>query len=320
MTTTDTRDSAATIAQVRELMSNGCDIVRVAVPDGAALAGFAVVRRELPQVPLVADIHLSAELALGAVAAGADKIRINPGNIGTPDKLRQVVAACKAAGIPLRIGVNAGSLEQHLTTDTLAEQLVESAVRSVALVEACGYDALCVSAKASNVAVTVAAYRMLAQVTPYPLHIGITEAGSLMAGTIKSAAGLGALLLDGVGDTVRISLAEDPVQEVVVARQLLRYLGLRRVGVEVIACPTCGRTEVALVPLVKEVEAAVAHITAPISIAVMGCMINGKGEAKLADYALIGGKKSYAVMRRGEQVAVCAPEDAVATLLKVVEG
>ena len=320
MTTTDTRDSAATIDQIRSLVSTGCDIVRVTVPDAKAVEALPAIRSACEAVPLVADIHFNWQLALGAIHAGFDKIRINPGNIGGAKRLAEVVAACKKAGIPLRVGVNAGSLEQQLSATETADKLVESALKNIALVEDCGYDQICVSAKASDVQVAVSAYRQLSKKTPYPLHIGITESGTLRTGTIKSCAGLGALLIDGIGDTIRISLADKPEFEVKVARDLLRFLGFRKTGVEVIACPSCGRTEVDLVRLAQKVEQAVGDINTPLTVAVMGCIVNGPGEAQHADYAVIGGTGSYILMAKGEKVATVPESQALPRLLELIHN
>jgi len=320
MTNTDTRDVAATVDQIRSLVSTGCQVVRLTVQDQAAADAFKKIRKECPDVPLVADIHFDYNMALEAITAGADKIRINPGNLGGPEKLKEVVAACKAAGIPIRVGVNAGSFEKDLSSEDAAAKLVESALKNVKLVEEAGYDQICVSAKSSTIAVAVTAYRELAKQLDYPLHIGITEAGGRETGSLKSAAGLGALLLDGIGDTVRMSLSDDPAVEVVTLKKLLRLLGLRNEGVEVIACPTCGRTEVEMIPLVKKVEDAVAHITQPLTVAVMGCVVNGPGEAAHADYAIIGGRGQYALMAAGKHVKSISEEEALPALLKLIES
>ena len=320
MTNTDTRDVRATTNQIRSLVSTGCEIVRVTIPDTAAADAFAAIRKNCPDTPLVADIHFDWQLALAAIEAGADKIRINPGNIGGSQRLQKVVTACKKAHIPLRVGVNAGSLEAGLTATETADQLVESALKNIQLVEACDFDQICVSAKASSVPVAVAAYRQLAKKTSYPLHIGITESGTLKTGTIKSSAGLGALLVDAIGDTIRISLADKPELEVKIARDLLRCLGLRKSGVEVIACPSCGRTEVNLIDLARRVEEATASIQKPLQVAVMGCIVNGPGEAAHADFAVIGGKGKYLLMARSKKVAEVSEAEALPRLLELIEN
>jgi (E)-4-hydroxy-3-methylbut-2-enyl-diphosphate synthase len=322
MTNTDTRKVSATVKQIRSLVAAGCEIVRLAIPDESAAAAFAKIRKQVPNVPLVADIHFDHRLALRAVAAGADKIRINPGNIGSIEKLAEVVAACKKRGIPIRVGVNAGSFEKNLNPTIhggdIVKKLVASAVQNVRAIEKLSYRNLVVSAKASSVPVAVTAYRQLAKLLPYPLHLGITEAGSLATGTIKSAAGLGALLLAGIGDTVRISLTAKPELEVRAAWQLLRALELRQKGVNVVSCPTCGRTEVDLISLVKRVEKAVAAIETPLTVAVMGCVVNGPGEARHADFALVGGRKQFALYARGQLVKSVAEAQALPELLKLI--
>lgn len=332
MTNTDTRDVTATVAQIRSLVASGCEIVRVTIPDAKAAEAFAKIRAKVPGVPLVADIHFDHRLALLAVNAGADKIRINPGNLGGPAKLAEVVTACKKRKIPIRVGVNGGSLERGLDSTpgvtgsrplgsgVMADQLVESAVRNVRLIEKLGYKNLVVSAKATSVPVTVNAYRRLSKLLPYPLHLGVTEAGSFETGTVKSCAGLGALLADGIGDTIRISLTDTPEREVKVAWDLLRALELRKKGVNVISCPTCGRTEVDLITLVKKAEARLAHIDLPITVAVMGCIVNGPGEAKHADFALVGGKSMFALYRAGTLVKSIKEQDALEELIALIQS
>ena len=320
MTNTDTRDVAATVRQIRSLLASGCEIVRVTIPDAKAAAAFAKIRAKVLSVPLVADIHFDHRLALLAVNAGADKIRINPGNLGGPTKLAEVVAACKKRKIPIRVGVNGGSLERGLTTKKMADQLIESAVKNVRLIEKLGYKNLVVSAKATSVPVTIKAYRRLSTLLPYPLHLGVTEAGSFETGTVKSCAGLGALLADNIGDTIRISLTDTPEREVKVAWDLLRALELRKKGVNVVACPTCGRTEVDLISLVKKVEARLAHIDLPITVAVMGCVVNGPGEAGHADFALVGGKKMFALYRAGALVKSVKEKDALEELITMIQS
>ncbi len=319
MTNTDTRNITATVKQIRSLIAAGCEIVRVSIPDQKAAEAFIKIRQAVPKVPLVADIHFDHRLALEAIAAGADKIRINPGNLGGPTKLAEVVKSCKKRGLPIRVGVNAGSLEKNLSNKSIASKLVASAVKNTRLIEKLNYRNIVISAKASSVPVTVAAYRELSKRLPYPLHLGITEAGSLETGTIKSAAGLGALLLDGIGDTLRISLTDKPELEVKTAWSLLRALELRAKGVNVIACPTCSRTEVDLISLVKRVEKAVADISVPLTIAVMGCVVNGPGEAAHADYALVGGRNQFALYRAGKLVKAVPESQALSELLKLVK-
>lgn len=327
MTNTDTRKITMTVRQIRSLVSTGCEIVRIAIPDEHAAKAFAEIRRQVPDTPLVADIHFDHRLALKAVEAGADKIRINPGNLGGIEKLKAVVTACQKKNIPIRIGVNAGSLSSPPFTkgrprgvQTLTEKLVESTVKNVRLIERLGYRNLVVSAKASSVPVTVATYRRLSKLLPYPLHLGITEAGSLETGAIKSAAGLGALLLDGIGNTIRISLTARPELEVKTAWKLLRALELRKKGVNVVSCPTCGRTEVDLIPLVRQVDKAMAKIDAPLTVAVMGCIVNGPGEAAHADFALVGGRKYFALYQTGKLIKSVSEKKALSELLKLIKN
>ncbi len=327
MTKCDTRDVAAAVDQIRRVAALGCDIVRLAVPDAEAAAALAAIRRQV-DTPLVADIHFDYRLALMAVDAGVDGLRINPGNIGGTERLRAVVAAARPRRLPIRIGVNAGSLEadvlaRHGTAS--AEALVESALRHVALLEAEEYREIKISVKASDVARTLAAYRLLAQRTDYPLHIGVTEAGTFLAGTVRSCAALGALLLEGIGDTIRVSLTDTPEQEVRVGQELLRALDLRASGPAVISCPTCGRTRVDVAGVAAAVEEALeshyrAHPNAPRPrVAVMGCVVNGPGEAREADIALCGGDGVFAIFSGGVQVGVVKQSEAVVALVKLAQ-
>lgn len=303
MCNTPAQDPAATLDQVRALAAAGCDIVRLAVPDMAAVRAFGQVRAESP-LPLVADIHFDYKLALEAVAAGADKIRINPGNIGGAERVRAVAAACRQRGLPIRIGVNGGSLEPELLArfGNTPRALVESALGHIRLLEQADFDDICISIKSSDVPRTLEAYRLLAEQVDYPLHLGITETGTPYMGLVKSAAGIGAMLLSGIGDTLRVSLTADPVEEVRAGIAILRAVGLRREGVNIISCPTCGRTQIDLIPLAQEVEAKLIDIKTPITVAVMGCVVNGPGEAREADYGLAGGKGQGVLFRKGEVV------------------
>lgn len=327
MTKTDTRDVAATVAQIRAIVAAGGDVVRLAVPDAAAAAALAEIRRAAPDVPLVADIHFDFRLALAAAEAGADGLRVNPGNIGGAERLRAVVAAARPRRLPIRIGVNAGSLEADILARhgaATAEALVESAMRHIALLEAEDYREIKVSVKSADVRRTVAAYRLLAERTAYPLHLGVTEAGTFLAGTVRSAAALGALLLEGIGDTLRVSLTDTPEQEVRVGLELLRALGLREAGAGVISCPSCGRARVDVAGVAREVEAAMerhfrACPEAPRPrVAVMGCVVNGPGEAREADIAIAGGDGKFAVFLEGRQVGVAPQEAAVAAVMELV--
>lgn len=302
MTTTDTRDVVATVQQIQNLVDVGCDIVRCAVPDQTAAEALALIRKQCP-IPLIADIHFDYKLALEAVRAGVDGLRINPGNIGDELKVREVVTACNESEIPIRIGVNGGSLEPELLAKyghPTAEAMVESALRHVHILESMNYDQIKISLKASDVRRTVEAYRLLSDQVDYPLHIGITEAGTAWGGTIKSAVGLGALLLEGIGDTLRVSLTGDPVEEIKVGFEILKSLGLREKGPVFISCPTCGRCEINLQSVAEEVEQRLQDLPVPLTIAVMGCVVNGPGEAREADLGLAGGRGQGMIFKRGE--------------------
>lgn len=313
MTSTDTADTDATLTQVRALADAGCDLVRVSVPTKAALASFAEICAAAP-VPIVADIHFDYRLALGALDAGAAKLRINPGNIGSWDKVDAVIDKAGETGAAIRIGVNAGSLEDDLAARddlTLPEKLVASSLRFVEHFEARGFNSIVLSAKAHDVPTTIATYRALSRELPHvPLHLGVTEAGTVRQGTIKSSVGLGVLLAEGIGDTLRVSLTADPVEEPPVAWGILECLGLRRRGPELISCPTCGRTQVDLIPIAEEVERRLARVGKPISVAVMGCVVNGPGEASGADVGVACGRGCGLIFRHGE-VLRKVDEDAI---------
>lgn len=313
MTSTDTADTDATLTQVRALADAGCDLVRVSVPTKAALASFAEICAAAP-VPIVADIHFDYRLALGALDAGAAKLRINPGNIGSWDKVDAVIDKAGETGAAIRIGVNAGSLEDDLAARddlTLPEKLVASSLRFVEHFEARGFTSIVLSAKAHDVPTTIATYRALSRELPHvPLHLGVTEAGTVRQGTIKSSVGLGVLLAEGIGDTLRVSLTADPVEEPPVAWGILECLGLRRRGPELISCPTCGRTQVDLIPIAEEVERRLARVSKPISVAVMGCVVNGPGEASGADVGVACGRGCGLIFRHGE-VLRKVDEDAI---------
>jgi (E)-4-hydroxy-3-methylbut-2-enyl-diphosphate synthase len=330
MCSTDTRDAGATLGQVEALHEAGCELVRVAVPDREAAAALPDIVRRSP-IPVVADIHFHHHLALAALEAGVHGLRLNPGNIRDPDKVRQVVQGAQERSVPIRIGVNAGSLpplqvpegqppptvqELH---EMLPERMVEAAMGHVAILEELGFAEIIVSLKSFDVPSTVAANRLLAARVPYPLHLGITEAGLPWAGSIRSAVGLGILLFEGLGDTIRVSLTGDPVEEVRVAYEILRALNLRRRGPTLISCPTCGRTEVDLVGLARQVEERLAGIQEPITVAVMGCVVNGPGEAREADYGIAGGRGRGAVFCRGEVVRTVPEEDLLEALMEEIE-
>jgi (E)-4-hydroxy-3-methylbut-2-enyl-diphosphate synthase len=326
MTKTDTRDVAATLAQIREVEALGCDIVRLAVPDEEAAKALAGIRRGTG-MPLVADIHFDHRLALIAIEAGVDGLRLNPGNIGGRDRVEEVVKAAAGRRIPIRIGVNSGSLEKDLLDrfrGATPEAMVESAMRHIGILESLGYHEIKVSVKASDVRRTVEAYRLLAKRTAYPLHLGVTEAGTLVAGTVRSSVAMGILLAEGIGDTIRVSLTSTPMQEVRVGLELLRSLGMRDPGPGVISCPTCGRIQVDVVGVAESVESALEHYyrenpKAPRPVvAVMGCAVNGPGEAREADIALAGGRDKFALYVGGVQVKVVPQADAVQAVMDAV--
>lgn len=304
MLNTDTRDVNATLTQIAQLAEAGCEIVRLAVPDETAATALPAILAST-DMPLVADIHFDHRLALMAVRAGVHGLRINPGNIGGADKVDAVVAACEERGVPMRIGVNAGSLEKSLLErhgGPTPEAMVESALGHVALLEKRGYHRIKISLKSSSVMNTIAAYRLLAEQVDYPLHIGITEAGALVRGTVKSAVGLGILLWEGLGDTLRVSLTHDPVAEMGVAWEILRALGIRERGPDIISCPTCGRTEIDLIDLAARVEQRLTGVQEVFTVAVMGCVVNGPGEAREADIGIAGGRDLGIIFRKGEVV------------------
>ncbi len=328
MTKTDTRDVAATVAQIREVAAAGCDIVRLAVPDESAARALGDIRRESP-LPLIADIHFDHRLALIVLDGGVDGLRLNPGNIGGAERVREVVKAAAGRQVPIRIGVNAGSLEKSLLArhgGATAEALVESALGHVAMLEAAGHQEIKISVKASDVGRTVAAYRLLAQRTDYPLHLGVTEAGTLLSGTVRSSVALGILLAEGIGDTVRVSLTDHPLQEVRVGLDLLRVFGHKPPGARVISCPTCGRIQIDVIALAQRVEAELElhYLNHPDAarpvVAVMGCAVNGPGEAREADIAIAGGAGKAALYVRGVCVGTLPESEIVPRLLEEVRG
>ena len=304
MTNTKTEDVAATVEQIRKLTAAGCDIIRCAVPTQEAAAAIREIKKEI-SIPLVADIHFDYRLAIAAMENGADKIRINPGNIGSRERLNAVVQTAKERNIPIRVGVNSGSLEKDLVEKyhgVTAEGIVESALDKVHMIEEEGYDNLVISIKSSDVLMCARAHELIASKTVYPLHVGITEAGTLLSGNIKSAVGLGMILSQGIGDTIRVSLTGDPLEEVKSAKLILRTLGLRKGGIEVVSCPTCGRTRIDLIGLANQVENMVEDIPLDIKVAVMGCVVNGPGEAKEADIGIAGGVGEGLLIKKGEVV------------------
>ena len=321
MTNTRTDDVAATVAQIRRLAAAGCQIVRVAVPDLAAAKAVGAIKEQI-DIPLVVDIHFDYKLALECVAAGCDKVRINPGNIGGEDRVRQVADACRQKGIPIRIGVNGGSLEKPILAKyggVTPEALVESAFGHIRLLEKFGFTDICVSLKSSSVPVTMAAYRLMSKKSDYPLHLGVTETGTPRMGILKSAVGIGGLLALGIGDTMRVSLSADPVEEVYAARDILKAAGVRKDGPELVACPTCGRTRIDLIGLANEVEERLKSVDKPITVAVMGCAVNGPGEASAADVGIAGGVGEGLLFRKGEIVKKVPQESLVDELFALIE-
>ncbi len=321
MCNTRTHDADATVEQILRLEAAGCQIIRVAVPDMAAARAVGAIKERI-HIPLVVDIHFDYRLALECVAAGCDKVRINPGNIGGEEKVKAVAAACRARNIPIRIGVNGGSLEKPLLAKyggATAEALVESAFGHIALLHKFDFDDICISLKSSSVPTTMAAYRLMSAQSDYPLHLGVTETGTVRMGTLKSAVGIGGLLAMGIGDTVRVSLSADPVEEVLAAKDILKIAGLRKDGPEFISCPTCGRTRIDLIGLANEVEERLKGIDKPITVAVMGCAVNGPGEASAADVGIAGGDGEGLIFCRGEIVKKVPQEQLVDELFKLIE-
>ena len=317
MCNTKTENVHATVQQILELEAVGCEIVRVAVPNMEAAQAIAQIKKQI-HIPLVADIHFDYRLALAAMENGIDKIRLNPGNIGDRSRVAQVVDMAKHRGVPIRIGVNGGSLEKELYQKhggLTPEALVESALRHVAILDEMNFKDIVISLKASDIKLTVDAYRLLSQTVPYPLHLGITEAGTKFTGTIKSAIGIGILLFDGIGSTIRVSLTDDPVQEVIAAKKILEVMELRRFGIKMISCPTCGRTEVDLVRIAKQLEERIQGIDKNITLAVMGCAVNGPGEAREADIGIAGGKNEFLLFKKGLVIKKLKEEDVIEAVM-----
>ena len=320
MTNTPTQDVEATLKQIRELSAAGCEIVRVAVPDMEAARAVGKIKEGSP-IPVVVDIHFDYKLALEAIAAGADKVRINPGNMGRY-YVKQVADACRLRGIPIRIGVNSGSLEKSILAKyggICPEAMVESAFEHIRLLNKFDFDDICVSLKSSSVPITMRAYQLMGQESDYPLHIGVTEAGTVRMGTLKSAVGIGGLLALGIGDTMRVSLSADPVEEVYAAREILKAAGVRREGPELVSCPTCGRTKIDLIALANQVEERLKSVDKPITVAVMGCAVNGPGEASAADCGIAGGVGEGLLFRKGEIVKKVPQDRLVDELFALIE-
>lgn len=321
MCNTDTRDVKATVNQIHELENAGCEIIRVAVPDMVAAKAVADIKKQI-HIPLVVDIHFDYRLALECMKNGADKVRINPGNIGDRDRVKQVVEMAKERKIPIRIGVNGGSLERELLQKyggVTADALVESAMGHVAILDELNFNNVVVSIKISDVPKMLCAYRKFNEISDIPLHIGVTESGTLKGGTVKSAVGIGALLAEGIGDTMRVSLTANPVEEIYAAYDIQKVLGMRKTGAEIVSCPTCGRTQLDLISIANEVEKRAANIDKPIKIAVMGCAVNGPGEAREADIGIAGGKGEGLIFKKGEIIKKVPQDSLVDELMKEIE-
>lgn len=321
MCNTDTRDVKATVNQIHELENAGCEIIRVAVPDMVAAKAVADIKKQI-HIPLVVDIHFDYRLALECMKNGADKVRINPGNIGDRDRVKQVVEMAKEREIPIKIGVNGGSLERELLQKyggVTADALVESAMGHVAILDELNFNNVVVSIKISDVPKMLCAYRKFNEISDIPLHIGVTESGTLKGGTVKSAVGIGALLAEGIGDTMRVSLTANPVEEIYAAYDIQKVLGMRKTGAEIVSCPTCGRTQLDLISIANEVEKRAANIDKPIKIAVMGCAVNGPGEAREADIGIAGGKAEGLIFKKGEIIKKVPQDSLVDELMKEIE-
>ncbi len=322
MTNTRTEDVEATLAQIRALAAAGCEIVRVAVPNREAARAVGRIKEQSP-LPVVVDIHFDYKLALEAIAAGADKVRINPGNIGGEDRVKAVADACRLHNIPIRIGVNGGSLEKGLLAKyggVCPEAMVESAFGHIRLLNKFDFDDICISLKSSSVPMTMAAYRRMSEQSDYPLHLGVTEAGTVRMGTLKSAVGIGGLLAIGVGDTMRVSLSADPVEEIHAARDILKAAGIRKDGAELVSCPTCGRTQIDLIALAGEVERRLKAVDKPITVAVMGCVVNGPGEASAADCGIAGGIGEGLLFKKGQIIKKVPQDQLVDELFELIDS
>ncbi|AOT68241.1 flavodoxin-dependent (E)-4-hydroxy-3-methylbut-2-enyl-diphosphate synthase [Geosporobacter ferrireducens] len=320
MTNTKTADIQSTVAQIKMLEEAGCDIVRVAVPDAESAAAIFEIKKNI-KIPLVADIHFDYRLALSCIDNGVDKLRINPGNIGDMDRVKAVVKKAKERKVPIRIGVNSGSIDKKILNKygkVTAEAMVESALEHIAILEQLDFYDTAISLKASDIPLTVEAYQLMSERVDYPLHVGITEAGTLWSGTIKSSIGIGALLLKGIGDTIRVSLTGDPIEEIRVGKEILQAAGIRSFGIEIISCPTCGRCQIDLISLANKIEKKIKGINKPIKVAIMGCAVNGPGEAREADIGIAGGKSSALLFKKGEVIRKIDEEQIEAVLLEEI--
>ena len=322
MTQTFTSDIKATVSQINEMVDAGCEIVRITIPDMDSAKALKEIKKQVT-IPIVADIHFQYLLAIEAAKNGADKIRINPGNIGGEDRVREVVKICKVKNIPIRIGVNMGSLERDLYAKYgkygVPRVMVESAARHIKILEKLNFKNIVVSLKGSNAILTKQAYMLFAKKYDYPTHIGLTEAGPSLSGIVKSSVGIGSILSEGIGDTIRVSVSENPIEQIKIGWEILKSLKLRQNGVDIIACPTCGRTEIDLIGLAKKVQEILAKVTAPISVAVMGCVVNGPGEASFADIGLCGGKKQAAIFKKGKLIKTMSEENALKDFIDEVK-
>lgn len=321
MQNTNTKDVDATVRQIHEVAEAGCEITRVAVPDRAAAAALADIVRQSP-IPVVADIHFKADLALRSIEAGCDALRINPGNIGSEEGVAAIAEAAKKAGIPIRVGVNSGSVHADIRDEfggINEKSICHSAIRSVAMLEKYGFTDICISVKASDPGLTIKTYREMSRLTDYPLHLGVTEAGTEREGIIRSSVGIGTLLAEGIGDTIRVSLTADPVKEIGAAYSILRSLALRDRGAMLVSCPTCGRTEVDLTEMAARIEDYLSTVKEPIKVAVMGCVVNGPGEAREADCGIAGGREKYMIFRKGERVKTVPETEAMNALIEEIE-
>ena len=321
MTNTDTRDIVSTVRQISALESAGCDIIRCAVPDIEACEALSGITKQI-SIPLVADIHFDYKLALKSIENGVSALRINPGNIGSRDRVKMVAEAAKAKGIPIRIGVNSGSLEKELLSKygkVCADALVESALRHAEILDSMNFNDIVISIKSSDVNMMVESYRKISKLVDYPMHVGVTEAGTIWRGTIKSSIGIGTLLCDGIGDTIRVSLTGDPVEEIRVGKEILKSLGYREEGIEFVSCPTCGRTQINLINIAEEVERRLINCKKNIKVAIMGCVVNGPGEAREADIGIAGGKGEGLIFKKGEIVKKVKEEDLVNELINEIE-
>lgn len=317
MTNTDTRDVESTVNQIKQLEDAGCELVRLAVPDNEAAEALKKIKEKV-SIPLIADIHFNYELALASIYSGVDALRLNPGNIGSVENVKKVVSLAKERSIPIRIGVNSGSLEKEFSDMPLVDAMVSSALKHIKILEDLDFDLIKVSLKSSSALTTVEAYRMLAGEVNYPLHLGVTETGTLLGGSIKSAVGIGTLLAEGIGDTIRVSLTDNPVEEIKVGFEILKALDIRTKGLNLISCPTCGRTEIDIINLAKKVEASLKDIKKPLSVAVMGCVVNGPGEAGHADIGIAGGKDKAVLFKKGKIIKTVPQEHILEVLLSEI--